>query len=440
MDGPTIGLVFTLAMLALMFLRVPIAVSMMLAGGIGYVVLAGFTPFLASLKTGPYFQLANESFTVIPLFLLMGFLASHAGISRRIFEAANAFLGHLRGGLCVAAIGGCAFFGAICGSSLATAATMGQVALPEMRRYGYDGALATGTLAAGGTLGILIPPSIPLIVYAILAEQNIAKLFVAAFLPGILATLGYMTAVAITVRLRKGAAPAAARSTWRERACALVRFLPVSVLFLLVVGGIYSGVFTPTEAAAVGTGGVVIIACFARGSKLAIFRQSLVETAVATGMIFMILIGADIFNSFIALSGLPQALASWIVAKGFSPMTVMLAILVVYLIMGCLMDSLSMILLTIPIFFPVVIALDFGLSYEETALWFGILVLIVVEVGLITPPVGMNVFVINKIAGDVPMRQTFKGIVPFLLSDFLRVALLLSFPVLSYGLVYWLGW
>jgi tripartite ATP-independent transporter DctM subunit len=439
-DGPTIGLTITAAMLLLMFLRVPIAVAMLLAGGAGYVILGGFTPFLASVKTGPYFQLSNDSFTVIPLFLLMGFLASRAGLSRRIFEAANAFLGHLRGGLCIAAIGGCAFFGAICGSSLATAATMGQVALPEMRRYGYDGALATGTLAAGGTLGILIPPSIPLIVYAILAEQNIAKLFVAAFLPGILAMLGYMAAVAVTVRVRRGSGPATPRSTWRQRGCALVRFLPVSVVFFLVLGGIYSGAFTPTEAAAIGTAGVAVIALFAKGPKLPIFRQSLVETAVASGMIFLILIGADIFNSFIALSGLPQALAQWIVEGGFSPMTVMLAILLLYLVMGCLMDSLSMILLTIPIFFPVIIALDFGMTVEETAIWFGILVLVVVEVGLITPPVGMNVFVINKIAGDVPMRQTFKGIVPFLLSDFLRVALLLSFPVLSYGLVYWLGW
>jgi tripartite ATP-independent transporter DctM subunit len=440
MDGPTIGLLFTLGMLALMFLRVPIAVAMLLAGGVGYVTLAGFTPFLASLKTGPYFQLSNDSFTVIPLFLLMGFLASRAGLSRRIFDTANAFLGHLRGGLCIAAIGGCAFFGAICGSSLATAATMGQVALPEMRRYGYDGALATGTLAAGGTLGILIPPSIPLIVYAILAEQNIAKLFVAAFVPGILATLGYMLAVAVTVRIRRGSGPAAPRSSWRQRGCALVRFLPVAVLFVLVLGGIYSGAFTPTEAAAIGAAGVAFIALFGRGPKLVLFRQSLVETAIASGMIFLILIGADVFSSFVALSGLPQALAQWIVESGFSPMTVLLAILLLYLVMGCLMDALSMILLTVPIFFPVIIALDFGLSVEETAIWFGILVLIVVEVGLITPPVGLNVFVINKIAGDVPMRQTFKGIVPFLISDFLRVALLLSFPVLSYGLIYWLGW
>jgi tripartite ATP-independent transporter DctM subunit len=438
-SNPTIGGLFCGLMLLLMFLRVPIAVAMLLAGGVGYVTLAGFTPFLATLKTGPFFVLSNESFTVIPLFLLMGFLASRAGISRALFAGANAFVGHLRGGLCMAAIGGCALFGAICGSSLATAATMSQVALPEMRRYGYGGALATGTLAAGGTLGILIPPSIPLIVYAILAEQNIAKLFLAAFLPGILATLGYMAAIAVTVRLDPAAGPAGPRSTWRQRARATLGLIPASLLFLLVLGGIYSGVFTPTEAAAFGALGTAVIALFKPGIRRADFTRSLLETAAATAMIFMILIGAEVFNSFMALSGLPQALAEAIAGSGLSPMTVMILILLVYLVLGCLMDSLSMILLTIPIFFPVVMALDYGLTEEQTAIWFGIIALIVVEVGLITPPVGMNVFVINKLAEGVPMRETFRGVLPFLLSDAVRVALILLFPVLGYGLVDWIG-
>jgi len=437
--NPTLGAVFCGLMLLLMFLRVPIAVAMLLAGGAGYVTVAGWTPLLASLKTGPFFVLSNESFTVIPLFLLMGFLASRAGISRALFAGANAFLGHLRGGLCIAGIGGCALFGAICGSSLATAATMAQVALPEMRRYGYQGALATGTLAAGGTLGILIPPSIPLIVYAILAEQNIAKLFLAAFLPGIIATLGYMAAVAIYVRVNPDAGPAGPRSSWSERGRMLLRMIPVIILFVMVLGGIYSGVFTPTEAAAFGAAGTAVIALFKPGIRLDDFLQSLLETAAASAMIFMILIGAELFNSFMAVSGLPQALALGIAESGLPPMTVMILILLVYLVLGCLMDALSMILLTIPIFFPVVMALDFGLTGEQTAIWFGILALIVVEVGLITPPVGMNVFVINKLAKDVPMRETFKGVVPFLISDAARVALLLAFPVLGYGLVEWLG-
>ncbi len=439
MSNPTIGALFCGLMLLLMFIRVPIAIAMLLAGGIGYVTLGGWTPFLATLKTGPFFVLSNDSFTVIPLFLLMGFLASRAGISRALFAGANAFFGHLRGGLCMAAIGGCALFGAICGSSLATAATMAQVALPEMRRYGYDGALATGTLAAGGTLGILIPPSIPLIVYAILAEQNIAKLFLAAFLPGIIAAVGYMVAVAITVRINPKAGPAGPKSSWRQRGRATLGLFPALLIFVLVLGGIYSGVFTPTEAAAFGALGTAIIALFKPGIRLEDYLRSLLETAAATAMIFMILIGAEVFNSFMALSGLPQSLAADIAGSGLSPMTVMILILLVYLVLGCLMDSLSMILLTIPIFFPVVMALDYGLTQEQTAIWFGIIALIVVEVGLITPPVGMNVFVINKLAEGVPMRRTFIGVVPFLLSDVVRVALLLSFPVLCYGVIDWVG-
>ncbi len=439
MSSPEVGLCYIAALLVLMFLRVPIAVAMILSGGLGFATLAGFGPFLSTLKTGPYYVLSNESFTVIPLFLLMGFLASRAGISRALFATANAFVGHLRGGLAMAAIGGCALFGAICGSSLATAATMAQVALPEMERYGYKGSLSTGTLAAGGTLGILIPPSIPLIVFAIITEQNIAKLFLAAFIPGILAALGYFTAIAIKVRLDPEAGPAGPRASWRQRLCSLVGFLPVAGLFIMVLGGIYSGVFTPTEAAAFGALGTALIALCRPGIRLRDFADSLADTAVASGMIFLILIGAEVFNAFMALAGLPQYLATAIGESGLSPMSVMLLILLVYLGLGCLMDSLSMILLTLPIFFPVVTALDFGLSAEQTALWFGILSLVVVEVGLITPPVGMNVFVINKIAVGVPMRETFRGVLPFLLSDAVRVAILLLFPVLSYGIVGWLG-
>ena len=434
MSGLVVGVVYIVLMLLLMFVRVPIGVAMIVAGGAGYVHLAGFTTFLATLKTGPYLQLASESFSVIPLFLLMGYLAAHAGISGALFRGANAVVGHWRGGLAIAAIGGCALFGAICGSSLATAATMSQVALPEMRRYGYAGALSTGALAAGGTLGILIPPSIALIVYAILAEQNIAALFLAAFVPGLLAAFGYALTVAIYVRVRPEAGPAGPRVTRDERRRALIGLLPACLLFLVVLGGIYLGVFTPTEAAAFGVVGTGIIALF-NGVGLGAFVQSLRETAIATGMIFLIIIGAEVFNGFMALSGLPQALAGAIGGSGLPPMGVMLLILLVYLVLGCLMDSLSMILLTIPIFFPAVMALDFGLTPDQTAIWFGIIVLIVVEVGLITPPVGLNVFVINRMAKDVPMRETFKGVMPFLLSDAVRVAILLAFPGLTYGLL-----
>jgi C4-dicarboxylate transporter DctM subunit len=435
-----VGSLFAILMLAMMFVRIPIAVAMMTAGALGYATLSNFGALLNYVKTGPYFQLANDSFSVIPLFLLMGFLASRSGISRALFGGVNALIGHWRGGLAMAAIGGCAMFGAICGSSLATAATMGQVALPEMKRFGYQPSLATGTLAAGGTLGILIPPSIPLIVYALLTEQNIAKLFVAAFLPGILAMLGYMLAIAIYVRLHPAAGPAGPRHTAAERRRAVVDMLPATLLFVLVLGGIYAGVFTPTEAAAFGVVGTAAIAFGLNRATLADLLQSLVETAVTAGMIFMILIGADMFNGFMALSGLPQALAESITTSGLSPMLIMVAILGVYLVLGCLMDALSMILLTIPIFFPVVMALDYGMTTEQTAIWFGILALIVVEVGLITPPVGMNVFVINKLAGDVPMAQTFKGVVPFLLSDAVRIGFLLMFPALAYAMVNATGW
>lgn len=440
MSDATVGGLFAALMLAMMFVRIPIAVAMMTAGALGYATLSSFGALLNYVKTGPYFQLANDSFSVIPLFLLMGFLASRSGISRALFRGVNALIGHWRGGLAMAAIGGCAMFGAICGSSLATAATMGQVALPEMKRFGYQPSLATGTLAAGGTLGILIPPSIPLIVYALLTEQNVAKLFVAAFLPGILAMLGYMLAIAIYVRLHPAAGPAGPRHTAAERRRAVVDMLPATLLFVLVLGGIYAGVFTPTEAAAFGTVGTAAIAFGLNRATLADLLQSLAETAVTAGMIFMILIGADMFNGFMALSGLPQALAEAIATSGLSPMLIMVSILGVYLVLGCLMDALSMILLTIPIFFPVVMALDYGMTAEQTAIWFGILALIVVEVGLITPPVGMNVFVINKLAEDVPMAQTFNGVVPFLISDAMRIGLLLMFPALTYAMVSATGW
>ena len=440
MTDLAMGGVFIVLMIVLMILRVPIALAMMLTGAGGYITLAGWAPLLNRIKTGPYYTLSSDSFSVIPLFLLMGYIASHSGISRSLFGGINAFIGHVRGGISMAAIGACAIFGAICGSSLATAATMGQVALPEMKRYGYHGGHATGTLAAGGTLGILIPPSIPLIVYCILAEQNIAKLFFAAMLPGILAALGYMIAIAIYVRFNPAAGPAGSKASWGERLRALRDMVPILLLFVMVLGGIYTGVFTPTEAAAFGAVGALLIAVILNGMRWRGLVASLQETAVSAAMIFMILIGADIFNSFMALSGVPQALADAIGQSGLSSMVVLLLILLVYLVLGCLMDSLSMILLTLPIFFPAVMVLDFGLTAEQTAIWFGILILIVVEVGLITPPVGMNVFVINKLARDVPMSQTFRGVVPFLISDAIRVGLLVAFPILTYGLLEWTNW
>jgi tripartite ATP-independent transporter DctM subunit len=427
-------------MLVLLAIRVPIGIAMLLTGATGYVLLTGWGPLASYLKTAAYARYSVYDLSVIPMFLLMGQLASRGGLSASLVNGTNAVIGHWRGGVAMAAVGACAGFGAICGSSLATAATMGQVALPELRRLKYEPALATATLAAGGTLGILIPPSIVLVVYAILAEQNIAKLFMAAFVPGIIAALGYMLAIAIYVRVKPGSGPVGERRTWTERLAALRDVWPVLSLFVLVIGGIYGGIFTPTEAAAVGTVGALFFAVWLGGMRWRGLIECLYGTAEATGMIFLILLGADVLNVFLALTQMPVELATWVGQSGFSPLVVMLAIIVIYVILGCLMDSLSMILLTIPIFLPIVMGLDYwGLNPTDKAIWFGIIALMVVEIGLITPPVGMNVYIINSLARDVPMAETLRGVVPFLISDAARIALLVFFPILSLWLVRLLG-
>ncbi len=419
----------------LMLLRVPIGLAMLLVGGLGYLSIRGGGPLLAHLQTGPFYTFSNYSLSVIPLFLLMGQFATQAGLSRALFNAAQSWLGHRRGGLAMATIAGCAGFGAICGSSLATAASMGQVALPEMRRHRYAGGLTTGVLAAGGTLGILIPPSIILIIYAILTEQNVASMFVAALIPGLLAVAGYIVAIHIIVTLSPSAGPVTVKASRSQRIKALYETWPVLFIFSLVIGGIYAGVFTPTEGAAVGAVCTGLLA-YARGRlNKATFLATIQGTAGASGMIFLILLGADVFNSFLALTQLPVAAAGFVQAMAWSPFVVLMAILGLYLLLGCMMDSLSMILLTIPVFFPIIAQLDFGLTPDETLIWFGILALIVVEMGLITPPVGLNVFIISTLAKDISMSETFKGVLPFLLSDLIRVGLLIVFPSLSLGLL-----
>ena len=426
-------------LLLLIFLRIPIGLAMLLCGFVGTWLIMGSTaPILSRLKFETYSTFSSYSLSIIPLFLLMGQFASLGGMSQSLFKAANAWLGHRRGGVAMSAIGACAGFGAICGSSLATAATMAQVALPELRRYGYSGALATGTLAAGGTLGVLIPPSVVLVIYAILAEQNIAKLFVAAFVPGILAAIGYMIAISIYVRLYPESAGSSPRQPFGERFRALAEVWPVLVVFLAVVGGIYLGWFTPTEAAAVGAAGTGLIALVNGGLTRETLISSILSTATATALIFFIVFGASMYNSFLALSQLPTQAAAFITGSGFDPWTVLIGILIFYLVLGCFMDSLSMILLTVPIFFPIVSMLDFGLGAEEFALWFGILVLIVVEVGLITPPVGMNLFVINSMAKDIPILHTYRGVTPFVITDIVRTVILTAFPVISLFMVRWL--
>jgi len=416
-------------LLILIFLRVPIGLSMLVVGLLGsWQVYGSAAPLLNQMKNLAYSQFSSHSLSIVPLFLLMGQFATLGGMSQALFKAAEAFLGHRKGGVAMAAVGACAGFGAICGSSLATAATMGQVALPELKRAGYAGSLSAGALAAGGTLGILIPPSIVLVIYAILAEQNIAKLFAAAFIPGILAALGYMLVINVVVRINPKLAGSMPPMPWPERWQAVAAVWPVLLIFVVVVGGIYSGLFTPTEGAAVGAVSTGLLAWWRGGLTRKRLQDAFESTAGGTAMVFMIVLGAAAYNTFLALSQLPQELASWVGSMGLSPYAVLWAILVFYLIFGCVMDSLSMILLTIPIFFPMVSGLDFGLTPEETAIWFGILVLIVVEVGLITPPVGMNLFVIQSMAPDISIRDTYRGVWPFVVSDLLRVVLLVLVP------------
>ncbi len=424
-------------LLILVFLRAPIALAMIGVGvGGTYLVIGSSMMTLNQLKTLTYGTFSNYSFSIIPLFLLMGQFATLSGMSAALFRAAESFLGHRKGGVAMSAIGACAGFGAICGSSLATAATMGQVALPELRRYGYPGSLATGALAAGGTLGILIPPSVILVIYAILAEQNIEKLFVAALIPGILAAIGYMIAISVWVRMSPNSAAVKDRVPWGQRMKALGQVWPVILIFVAVVGGIYAGIFTPTEAAAVGAAGTGLVALASGQMNWSKLNQAILSTAASSAMIFLIILGAGIYNNFLSLTQLPQTASIWVGDQGFSPWFVLTIVLIMYLVFGCVMDSLSMVLLTVPIIFPIMSVLDFGMSVNDFGLWFGILVLIVVEVGLITPPVGMNLFIINSMAKETPIGQTYKGAFPFVLTDMVRVVILAAFPPITLWLVW----
>jgi tripartite ATP-independent transporter DctM subunit len=431
-------------LLLMIFLRAPIGLAMILVGfgGWYYAMNGNAVPLLNKLKSETYTTFSSYSLSIVPMFLLMGQFATLSGMSKSLFGAAESFLGHRRGGVAMASVGACAGFGAICGSSLATAATMGRTALPELRRYGYSGGFSTATLAAGGTLGILIPPSVILVIYAIITEQNIAKLFLAAFIPGILAAIGYMLTIRLYVSLYPDRAGVRDRQPWSERWVALGETWPVLLIFGLVVGGIYTGVFTPTEGAAVGALGTGLAALFSGSLNWNVLKESLFGTAKTTAMIFFIVLGAGIYNSFLALSGVPQSMAEYVVTQGFSPWFVLSLILLFYLVFGCVMDSLSMVLLTVPIFFPMIIEMNggeyvdaaasgFGMSPEHLAIWFGILVLIVVEVGLITPPVGLNLFIINAMDRQTPMTETYKAVIFFVASDITRVIILVLFPIIT---------
>jgi C4-dicarboxylate transporter, DctM subunit len=438
MTPVTLTLLIFGVMLVLMALRTPIAVAMFVAGSVGYLLQGGWHPYSSFLNAQAFARFASYDLSVIPLFILMGNFASQGGISKALFAFAAAVMGRFRGGLAMAAVLACAAFGAICGSSVATAATITSVALPEMRKHGYSGRLATGTLAAGGTLGILIPPSVPLVIYAILAEQNIAKLFAAAMVPGVIAMLGYMIAIAIYVRVVPGHAPEhdeAPKVTLK----ALTGILPIATIFLVVFIGIYSGKFTPTEGAAVGAASTFVAALLRREITWQGFKTCFYATAEASAMIFMIFLGADIMNAALALTQVPSQLAKEVLSWGLSPVAIVAAIMLLYVILGSVMDELSMILLTIPIFFPMIIGLDFGMPKESVAIWFGIMVLMTVGFGMLAPPVGLNVYVVNSMAKDVPIAESYRGVMPFLISDTLRTLLLLFFPPISLWLVKYVG-
>ena len=433
------GVIFA-CMLVLMVVRVPIAISMFIAGCVGYIAQVGLPPFLNNLNGLAYARFASYDLSVIPLFILMGNFATQGGISKALFQFASVVMSRFKGGLAMAAVMASAAFGAICGSSIATAATITQVALPEMKRHGYSGRLSTGTLAAGGTLGILIPPSVPLVIYAILTEQNIAKLFAAATIPGVIAMLGYMIAIAVYVRLVPGHAPDHGDDDHpRLTTEALWGVLPIAAIFLLVFGGIYGGLFTPTEGASVGAAATFVAALLKRELTLAKIRHCFVSTAASSAMIFLIFIGADLMNAALALTQVPAQLATIVQGLDVPPTLVVAGILLFYVVLGAVMDELSMILLTIPIFFPVVMGLDFGLPPESVAIWFGVMVLMTVGFGLLAPPVGLNVYVVNGMAKDVPIAESYKGVMPFLASDVVRTALLLAFPPISLWLVQFVG-
>ena len=437
MNTMTIGLTLFGGMLALMAVRVPIAIAMFVPGALGYLALAGWLPLLAHLKGAVYGRVSVYDLSVIPLFMLMGAFAVQGGLSKALFDFANALLGRFRGGMAMAGVLACAAFGSISGSTVATTATIAQVAYPEMRRIGYSGRLATAALATGGTMGVLLPPSVTLMVYAILTEQNITRMFLAAYVPALLAAVGYLLAIAVMVRLQKDQAPAAVAAPARELLAAALKVWPIAAIFVVVFGGIYGGLFTATEGAAIGNLLTFAITGLTGEMNRERLLASIRTTAQTSGMIFLIFIGADMINAALALSQLPAQLADIVAHLQISPVVVMAGIMLFYILLGCVMDEMSMILLTVPTLFPVIMGMEFfGLAPADKALWFGILILTVCEIGMIFPPVGLNVYIMNGLAKDVPMVETYKGVVPFLITDGVRLSLLIAFPPITLWLVH----
>ncbi|MDD5135562.1 MAG: TRAP transporter large permease [Phycisphaerae bacterium] len=425
MTATTIGLVGFVILITLMFLRIPVGFVMAIVGFAGFGFLVSWNASLHLLARDFFSIFSSYNLTVIPLFVFMGQLAFHSGISSRLFNAAHKFFGHLPGGLAIATIGACAGFSAICGSTSATAATMASVALPEMKKYNYDPALATGVVAAGGSLGILIPPSTIFIIYGIMTEQSVGKLFMAGILPGILLSLLFVTTVTIWIHVQPGLCELAPKSTLKERIASLSGIIETFILFILVMGGLFIGFFTPTEAAAIGAFGTLIIALIGRNLSWQAFVLSLQETTRISCMILVIVAGATVFGHFLAVTSIPTEIGTWVSELQVSRYIIIGLIIFIYLIMGCLMDSLAMIMLTIPIFYPVVMSLGFD------PIWFGVIIVVVTEMGVITPPIGVNVYVVAGVARDIPLHIIFKGTLHLLVAQLATAILLILFPKIA---------
>jgi tripartite ATP-independent transporter DctM subunit len=428
----TEGLLGFFAMFVLMALRVPIAIAMGLVGLVGLGLLRSW-PAAMSSAAGEFVDIGSYTLSVVPLFVLMGNFVTRAGMSSDLYRAAYAFIGHRRGGLALSTIGACAGFGAICGSSIATTATMARVAMPEMQRFNYAPAFAAGSVCAGATLGILIPPSVIMVIYGIMTETSIGAMFAAGVLPGLLAMGFYMLAAVWITHRHPNWGPPGEKASWRQRLAAMRSIWGVLLLFALVMGGMYGGFFTPTEAAGVGAMGGFIFALARRALSLPVLRDVLVESARTSAMLFTIVIGASLFANFLNFTDLPNALREFVTQFNLHPVAVIVAICLIYVVLGAAMESLSMMLLTVPIFFPLVTSLGFD------PVWFGIIVVCVIEISLITPPVGMNIFVLSSVVPGIPTATIWRGVLPFVAADILRMAVLIAFPAISLMLPRWLN-
>ena len=422
MTEASIGL---LAMLILAFARVPLAIAMGLVGFAGLWWMRGLNPALASVTSTVYEAGFEYTLSVVPLFILMGNFVTRAGMSRELYRAAFTLVGHLRGGLAMATVMACAGFGSVCGSSIATAATMTKVAYPSMKGHGYSGQLAAGAIAAGGTLGILIPPSTILVIYGLVTETSIGKLFAAGMVPGLLAVFMMCLTISYITWRDPSSGPAAERSNWAERFDAMKDVWAVAVLFVIVMGGIYGGVFTTTEGAGIGAFGAFIIALLRKSLNVSVTLDILIESARTTGMLFMILVGALVFANFVNFTTLPSDLKSLVSTHNISPVAVMIAICAIYIVLGAAMEELSMVLLTLPVFFPLVVSLGFD------PVWFGVVIVLVVMIGLISPPVGMNMFVVRNMLPELSTATIFKGVMPFVYTLVVVLALLVAFPQIA---------